>query len=250
MTRETVLEPTGFEAAIFDMDGLLIDSEPLWREVEIEIFGRLGVPLTVDLCLETKGMVVDEVTRHWHGRYRWEGPDPDDVAAEIVDAMAGVLAGGVVLKPGAVHALSSCRERGLDLAVASSSPKRLIEVVVDRLGLGSWFRVLHSAQEEAVGKPHPAVFLTTAALLGADPGRCVVFEDSPAGVRAAADAGMVCVAVPEDDGMRPDGGANGFEPADLVMATLEDVDADLWIRLAHRRTTSPPVPPPGVRRGS
>jgi len=219
------------QAAVFDMDGLLIDSEPLWREAEMGILGRLGVPLTPERCLETRGMVVGEVTRHWFARYRWEGPTPDDVADEIVDTMASLLATRVVLKPGARLAVASCRERRLDLAVASSSPRRLIEVVLGRSGLASSFAVLHSAQEEAAGKPDPAVFLTTATLLGVDPGRCVVFEDSPAGVRAAVAAGMVCVAVPEGGVAKTAADVDAFDSARVVIDTLEDVDDDLWARL-------------------
>jgi HAD superfamily hydrolase (TIGR01509 family) len=238
----------GLEAAVFDMDGLLIDSEPLWREVEMRIFGRLGVPLTVERCLETRGMVMGEVTRHWYARYPWEGPPPDAVAGEIIDAMASVLSERLVLKPGALSAVASCRERGLALAVASSSPQRLIEVVVGGAGLAPWFSVLHSAQEEAAGKPDPAVFLTTAALLGVEPGRCVVFEDSPAGVAAARAAGMVCVAVPEEDGATTPGEARNFDDAELVIATLEEVSDDFWARLDRRRLdrrrhrTQPPGP--------
>jgi mannitol-1-/sugar-/sorbitol-6-/2-deoxyglucose-6-phosphatase len=221
-------------AAIFDMDGLLIDSEPLWREAEIEIFGRLGVPLTTELCLETRGMVVGEMTRHWYERYRWEGPPPDTVAAEIIEAMASLLATDVPLKPGARRALASCRDEGLALAVASSSPRRLIDVVVDRSALAGWFAVLHSAQEEPAGKPDPAVFLTTAAMLGVEPGRCVVFEDSPAGVAAAVAAGMTCVAVPED-GPPTGAGDDDFAWADVVIGTLEDVGDGLWDRLRPGR---------------
>jgi sugar-phosphatase len=143
----------------------------------------------------------------------------------------------VALKPGALHALSSCRERGLALAVASSSPRRLIEVAVDRLGLAAWFTVLHSGQEEAAGKPDPAVFLTTATLLGVDPGRCVVFEDSPAGVAAAVAAGMACVAVPEQDVGNDE---RSFGAADAVIDTLEEVDDDLWARLAALPGHDPP----------
>jgi sugar-phosphatase len=111
--------------------------------------------------------------------------------------------------------------------------------VVDRLRLAEWFTVLHSAEREAAGKPDPAVFLTTAAMLGVAPDRCVVFEDSPAGVQAAAAAGMVCVAVPEADVARPKGKALGFEQADLVIDSLEEVDDDLWALLARRRSAVP-----------
>ena len=224
------------EAAVFDMDGLLIDSEPMWRQVEMDIFGRLGVPLTTEMCLETRGMVLDQVTAHWYGLYRWEGPTPDDVAAQIIEAMASLLVTRLVLKPGAVEAVAACRDRGLALAVASSSPRRLIESVVEAMALGPWFSVLHSAQEEGAGKPDPAVFLTTARLLGVDPARCVVFEDSPAGVEAAHRAGMVCVAVPEGpETLIDDSAAAAFVSADLVIGSLLEVDDDFWPRLEKRR---------------
>jgi sugar-phosphatase len=235
--------PPGFGAAIFDMDGLLIDSEPLWRQVEIEILGRLGVPLTDELCGQTRGMVVGEVARHWYERYRWEGPSPEAVADQITQAMAALLASSAVLKPGVGQALASCRDRGLVLGVASSSPLPLIEAVVEGLRLGRWFAVLHSAQDEVAGKPHPAVFLTTARLLGAPPRRCVVFEDSPAGVVAARAAGMVCVAVPEDSGDSAPDRSEAFEAADLVIDSLEEVDDDLWARLERLDDTARPSPP-------
>ncbi len=219
------------EAAVFDMDGLLIDSEPLWREVEMDILGRLGVPLTVERCHETRGMVVGEMIRHWYERYRWEGPAPDVVADQIVEAMAAALSAGPVLKPGALEALASARARGLDLAVASSSPRRLIETVVTALGVAGWFGTLRSAQEEQAGKPDPAVFLSVARTLGVEPARCVVFEDSPAGVRAAVAAGMICVAVPEADGATTASDVAGLATADLVIGSLEDVNDDLWARL-------------------
>jgi len=249
-----------FRAAVFDMDGLLIDSEPLWREAEIRIFRRLGVPLTEELCLETRGMLLTEVASHWFERYPWEGAPPDAVAAEIVDAMALLLAQRVTAKPGVVPALTSCRAQGLRLAIASSSPRRLIEAVVDRLALWDRFDVLHSAETEMAGKPDPAVFLTTARLLAVAPERCVVFEDSPAGVQGALAAGMTCVAVPEagvpgagrpeagvpgagrpEAGVRcaggpgRDGATDPYGGADLVIDSLEQVDDALWALLARRR---------------
>ena len=250
-----------FRAAVFDMDGLLIDSEPLWREAEIRIFRRLGVPLTEELCLETRGMLLTEVTSHWFERYPWQGAPPNAVAAEIVDAMALLLAQRVTAKPGVVPALTSSRAQGLRLAIGSSSPRRLIEAVVDRLALRDWFDVLHSAEDEMAGKPDPAVFLTTARLLGVAPERCVVFEDSPAGVQSALAAGMACVAVPEAGvpdagaggpgaggpgaggpgagGPGRDGAADPYGRADLVIDSLEQVDDALWALLARRRADAP-----------
>jgi mannitol-1-/sugar-/sorbitol-6-/2-deoxyglucose-6-phosphatase len=210
-------------AAIFDMDGLLVDSEPVWHEVEIEVFGRHGVPMTMERCLETKGMYLGDAVAYWYARFPWQGPDCEAVAAEILDAMARRLERGVSLKPGAEHALEFCRLRGADLALASSSPRLLIDVVVRRLGLGSLFAVVRSGEDEVSGKPDPAIFLSVAGALAVAPGHCVVFEDSPAGVSAALAAGMVCVAVPEGD---------RIVGADVVLESLSELDDPVWRRLS------------------
>ena len=216
---------SGLRAAIFDLDGLLVDSEPLWHQAELQVFTALGVPLTEELVRTTKGRFVGEVARHWHERFGWQGPSPDDVAARIVDVVGGLLAEHGHLKAGAAGAVAACRRRGLRLAVASSSPRRLIATTLDRHQLAGCFDVVHSAEDEAQGKPHPDVFLTTASLLGVDAATCVVFEDSPAGVAAAHAAGMVCVAVPEG----PAG--DGFASAAVVLPSLAALDGDTWATL-------------------
>ena len=240
--------------AIFDMDGLLVDSEPVWHEVEVAVFRRHGVPMTVQRCLETKGMFLGDAVAHWFGRYPWEGATTGEVAAEIVDAMARRLAEAVPLKPGALHALDFCLHRGARTALASSSPRRLIEVVLDRVGLREKFAVVRSAEDEAAGKPDPAIFLSTARLLGVEPGRCVVFEDSPAGVRAARAAGMACVAVPEaaPAGVATGTGTASLHEADVVLGSLADLDDGVWGRLvgaAVRPRAVRPAPGPGGRAG-
>jgi beta-phosphoglucomutase-like phosphatase (HAD superfamily) len=142
----------------------------------------------------------------------------------------------VALKPGVGHALDFCRRHGARLALASSSPRRLIDVVVHGAGLDNRFSVLRSAEDEEAGKPDPAIFLTTAKLLGVEPGRCVVFEDSAAGVTAAKAAGMACVAVPEapvSEGGRPEPGATvALARADVVLRSLEELDDEVWARCA------------------
>ncbi len=207
-------------ASIFDMDGLLIDSEILWHEAEIEILGGLGVPLAVEGCRTTKGMFVDEVTEHWNRLYPWTGPTPAEVAVTIVDRVIELILTKGELKPGALHAVDLCAERGLDLAVASSSQYRLIDLALGHFGLRDRFALVHSAEDEDYGKPHPAVFLTAAAKLGAVPRRCLVWEDAPAGVLAAKAASMACIAVPEHgEGHHP-----AFGLADLVVDSLLQVD--------------------------
>jgi len=212
------------------MDGLLVDSEPLWRQAMIDVFARHGVHLSDDLCRTTKGMFVVDVACHWHERSPWPGPGPAAVAQEIVEAVADLLARRSELKPGVSHALSFCRARVPQLALASSSSSRLIDVVLARFDLARWFDVVHSAESEPAGKPDPAVFLTTAALLGVSPTACVVLEDSPAGVAAATAAGMGCIAVPEAD----EHALVSFAGAHVVLGSLESLDQGVWRRLESR----------------
>lgn len=219
----------GLGAAIFDLDGLLADSEPWWRAAEIEVFARHGLDLDDSQVSETKGMFVGEAVAYWHERRPWPGAGVTEVVAELVDHVAGVLGANVTAKPGALAALSQARGRGLAVALASSSPERLIEVCVTRLGLLGAFDVVRSAELEERGKPDPALFLTTAYLLGVPPARCVVFEDAPAGVRAAAAAGMACVAVPESGA-----GDQVFASADVVLPSLEALGPAVWEALEAR----------------
>jgi mannitol-1-/sugar-/sorbitol-6-/2-deoxyglucose-6-phosphatase len=230
----TSANAAGFAASIFDMDGLLIDSEILWHEAEIEILGDLGVPLAADGCRNTKGMFVDEVTEFWHEQYPWPGPSPAEVAVTIVDRVIALVLAKGELKPGADHAIDMCVERGLPMAVASSSQYRLIEVTLDHFGLRQHFDLIHSAEDEEYGKPHPAVFLTAASKLGADPRRCLVWEDAPAGVLAAKAASMACIAVPEQG----EEGQAAFGLADLVLGSLLEMNEARWDEVVDRHFTT------------
>ncbi len=230
----TAPAPAGFSASIFDMDGLLIDSEILWHEAEIEILGGLGVPLAAEGCRTTKGMFVGEVTAHWHRLHPWSGATPAEVAVTIVDRVIELILAKGELKPGAEHAIDLCEERGLPLAVASSSEYRLIDAALEHFDLRRRFALVHSAEDEAYGKPHPAVFLTTAAQLDAPARRCLVWEDAPAGVLAAKAATMACIAVPEDG----EGDHPAFGLADLVVGSLLEVDGPALDDLARPFATT------------
>ena len=220
-----------FEAAIFDMDGLLVDSEPLWHEAEVEVLGGLGVPIAQGDPRRTKGIFVREVTRDWYRRFPWDGPSTDEVATRIVDRVIDLVAQKGRLQPGVETAIGLCRGHGLALGLASSSEHRLIRFVLERFALGTHFLVAHSAEDEPYGKPHPAVFLTTAARLGAAADRCLVWEDAPAGVVAAKAARMTCVVVPAPE----ERGHPAFAIADAVLSSLEEADDGLWRRLVAAR---------------
>jgi len=211
------------EATLFDMDGLLIDSEVLWHEAEIEIFGGLGVDIDEATDRSTKGLFVAEVVDYWYDRYPWSGPSRADVVEMLLARVGELIEGKGRLLPGADRAITLCAARG-PVALASSTPLALIERALDHFGLRDRFLSLHSAEFEPYGKPHPGVFLTAAAALGVAPERCLVLEDSAAGVLAAKAARMTVVAVPT----RGDRSLAPFALADLVLASLEDLSEE-WL---------------------
>lgn len=212
------------DAAIFDMDGLLIDSEPAWRRAEIEVFGEVGLTLTDAQCRETTGLRIDEVAAFHFARAPWEGPSTQEIATRIVDAMVeNVSARGEPME-GAIETVALAAARG-PLALASSSPRRLIDATLTRLGIADRFAVVTSAEDDRYGKPHPAVYLRAADALGVAPTRCLVFEDSLNGVISAKAARMRCVAVPEEPDPR-------FALADLTLGSLSELPGHLdalWV---------------------
>lgn len=185
---------------IFDLDGVLIDSEPVWEEAETAVFAAVGVHLDAADTKSTTGLRVDEVVAHWLARRPWDvtapGASAEAVATTLVDAMVAHAQGDATEIPGAVDAVDRLATSGRRLAVCSSSPQRLIEASLVGLGLSDRFEVTHSAEHEPAGKPHPACYLSTAAMLGVPPRACVAIEDSVNGAIAAAAAGHAVIALP------------------------------------------------------
>jgi len=207
-------------AVIFDMDGLIVDSEPLWRVAEREVFAGIGLELTDADCQRTMGMRLDEVVAYWYDLSPWPGSTPDEVEARITARMQQLIADRGEALPGLDHALESARAAGLVIGLASSSCPRLIDAVLSKLDLEHAFSAVCSAIEEPLGKPDPAVFLTAARRLGVPSSECVAIEDSVAGVESARAAGMRVIAVPPahlfDD--------SGYESADLKLRSLTELN--------------------------
>jgi sugar-phosphatase len=214
-------------AVIFDMDGVLIDSEPFWQESEIDVFGRVGLTLTREMCLQTMGLRVDEVVEYWRRRRTFDDVPAGTLEDAIIDGVVERILSKGEAKEGAEHALEFFCARGLRVSLASSSAYRLIGAVTERLGLAGVFEIVYSAEEEEYGKPHPGVYLTTARRLGLAPVDCLAIEDSFNGVLAAKAARMKCVAVPEP-AQRHD---PRFSIADVLLDSLADVNEEVWQRL-------------------
>jgi mannitol-1-/sugar-/sorbitol-6-/2-deoxyglucose-6-phosphatase len=184
-------------AVIFDMDGVLIDTEPVWRRAEMEVFGSLGVALSEADCRETMGVRINDVVRLWFARKPWTGVPVEEVARRILAAVVDHVRDHSEPIEGALAAVATVRAAGLRCAVASSSPPTLIAAVLEKLGIAAQVDVTCSAQQEAHGKPAPDVYLRAASLLGIEPAACLAVEDSVNGVLSARAAGMRCVVIPD-----------------------------------------------------
>ena len=214
---------------VFDLDGLLIDSEPFWRRAEMEVFATVGVELTESETRQTMGLRIDDAVRHWFERRPWEGMAPVDVERAVTARVAELIEAEGVPMPGALGLIDLCRARSIPMAVCSGSYALVIEAALDRLGITSSMAAWHSAEWEPLGKPHPGAYLSTAAKLGVDPTACLAFEDSFNGAISAKAARMRVVAVPEPDAL--DSPRWGF--CDLVLASLEAFDDAALASIGH-----------------
>jgi mannitol-1-/sugar-/sorbitol-6-/2-deoxyglucose-6-phosphatase len=188
-----------FRAAIFDMDGTLVDSEAYWRVAEREVFGAVGIDITDAMAAVTAPMTPRQVTEHWYRLRPWSEPSLDDMATAVVARVAEQLRGHCPQLPGVREVLARCGTLGLKVALASNSPAQLCELVLRQLGIADHFQAVVSADHVDRGKPHPEIYLLAARLLGVQPRECLAFEDSLTGVRAAHAAGMRVVAIPSGD---------------------------------------------------
>ncbi len=207
-------------AVIFDLDGVLIDSEPVWEEVRRDYVARHHGRWQPDSQDRLMGMSTPEWATYLSGELGVERP-PEAVADEVVDLVGERYGERPPLLPGAVAAVRRLGARW-PLALASSSPPRLIDLVLSLAGLDGLFEVRISTEQVGRGKPAPDVYLEAAARLGVPPAACVAVEDSSNGVRSAAAAGMRVIAVP---GERYPLAADAEDAAGLVLAGLDELTA-------------------------
>ncbi len=212
---------------LYDMDGLLLDTEPLWGESMLRIAQKHGIPITWEKFKETTGLRIYEVTEFWSIKYPWEGAAHADVAEEILDDIieASKRAGRVL--PGVIQSLEMFKKNGFKIGLASSSPARMIGALVEHFGIKHYFDEITSADVVSLGKPHPAVFMHCAEALGSRPIECVVLEDSVNGCISGKAARMKVIAIPDElhfDDPR-------FTIADAKLRSLEDLDMEVVRRL-------------------
>ena len=185
-----------FQAIIFDLDGLLVESEPVWLQAETDYVASLGYVYTDDLRASIVGLRLDAMMDLWRDYYGLE-QSMDELISGLTDLFVSMIPGQVRAKPGAGELVNFVYAQRIPTAIASSSPQIVIDTTVESQGWGDIFSCRCSADDVALGKPAPDVYLAAARTLNVAPADCLALEDSPAGSRAAVAAGMTCYAVPD-----------------------------------------------------
>ena len=203
---------TALDAVVFDMDGVLVDTEHLWDEVREELTEEWGGRYTPEAQEAMMGMSSVEWSRYLHETVGLR-ESPEVINAEVVRRMLARYEVDLPVVPGAVESVTQIAEQGLRLALASSSNRELIDAVLKRLDLTALFDVTVSSEEVPRGKPAPDVYLEAARRLGVEPARCAAVEDSASGIRAAHAAGMRVIAYPN----------RHYRPADDALSLAEVV---------------------------
>jgi HAD superfamily hydrolase (TIGR01509 family) len=206
------------DAIVFDLDGVIVDSEQVWDEVRQAYTREVGGAFTEAATRAMMGMSSPEWSRYMSESLGVPGT-PEEINAAIVERMLERYAGAPPLIAGAAAAVRRIAARW-PLAIASSSNPELIEVVLRAAGIDSLFKVAVSSQQVARGKPAPDVYLEAVRRLGAEPGRCAAIEDSQAGIRSAKAAGLLVVAVPNPH-FPPDDEA--LAQADIVLGSIAEL---------------------------
>ena len=186
-----------FEAVIFDMDGVLIDSEPLWKIAMEKVFSDLGCNLSKNDFQKTVGLRIDEVITFWNKYQQLGITDEKKVESDIINRMIELVRENPVPLVGVLDTLAFLKKYKLKIGLATSSPHSLLQAVLDGLKIDQYFDVAHSAEFEDYGKPHPAVYINTAKKMKVMPEKCLVIEDSLNGIVSGKAAKMKVVCIPE-----------------------------------------------------
>jgi sugar-phosphatase len=203
---------------IFDMDGLLIDSEPLWKEAAETLFLSYGKQLTTQQYAGSTGLRTKEFLAHWFSYFNLPDTDIESAEKKVVEQVVKLVAQKGKPMPGISHIFNFFTERGFKIGLASSSPPELINLVIELLGIQPHLQAVSSAASLAYGKPHPEVYLNCAHQLNAIPAACICFEDSFNGMIAAKAAKMKCVIIPALHDFKN----AAWEAADLKISTLNN----------------------------
>jgi HAD superfamily hydrolase (TIGR01509 family) len=189
---------TGINAVIFDMDGVIIDSEPLWRRAMIQSFTEIGIPFSDEHCRITTGLRFKEVAEFWFTKHGITAISIDEFDDLVINRLCDLITKEGKTIKGVMEALDFFKAKGLKIGIGTSSNNKVMNTVIDVLNIRHYFDVLCSAEFMQYGKPHPQVYLACAEKLNVNPLHCLVIEDSVNGIIAGKAAQMKVVAIPED----------------------------------------------------
>lgn len=207
------------QGVIFDMDGVLIDSEPIYFEIERSSFDHFGAAVTVEEHHSFVGVTLESMWQQVIDKYQVTVPLEEILAYHQQHVMEKMLAHAeLVAMPGVERWIQWLHEQHIPIAVASSSPRALIDLIMEKTGLGSYFEVRMTGEEVEHGKPAPDIFLAAAERIGIPPVNCLVIEDSRNGVQAARSAGMRCVGY-----QNPGSGNQNLSRADLQISGYDEL---------------------------
>lgn len=187
------------QAVIFDMDGLLIDSEPFWKQAEYDVFSSVGVEVTAELATLTAAMTTREVTEFWFAKQPWQNASLEEVENRVVERVKYLIETQGQAMHGVHDLLDSLQQAKVKIGLATNSPKNIIPSVLQRLNIADYFMAYSSADEVSQGKPAPDVYQLTLEKLGIEAHQCIAFEDSLGGIKAALGAGIKAIAIPHPD---------------------------------------------------
>lgn len=182
------------KAIIFDMDGVLIDSEKFWKQAENEVFTSLGVKVTDEYSKLTKSMTTSEVTKFWYDKYPWKNKDLNLVEEMVISRVIELIKTEDCQIKGVKPFIEKLKTKKYKIGLATNSPNKIISVVLNKLEIRNLFDSISSAEFEIKGKPDPTIYFNAAKKLGIKPENCIVIEDSYTGMLAAKNARMKVVA--------------------------------------------------------
>lgn len=184
------------DTVIFDIDGLLVDSEPLWNEAASEVFRQYGVNLSEEQYNTTTGLRTREFVQWWFSHFQIGMEELAGAEKKIIERVLNKIEHKGKIMEGVPYIFDFFSHRQFRIGLATSSPPSLIELVVHMAGIGRYLQATASAESLAFGKPHPQVYLNCAASLGSQPTNCICFEDSFNGMISVKAARMKCVIIP------------------------------------------------------
>lgn len=212
------MHPT-IKAVIFDMDGVLIDSEPLWRTAMVKGFKQFGMTITEEECKTTMGRRINEVVNYWVNIHSVNPLKSPEIEKTIIEVLLNLIEKEGEAIAGVLDLLNFCKNKHLKIGLATSSSELLMQTVLNKLQIKNHFNSVVSAQNLKYGKPNPEVFLICAENLGVNPSECIVIEDSINGAIAAKAAQMHLIVVPDANSLNPE----KFSIADYNLDNMNEV---------------------------